>query len=121
MISTLIVVPVNLLIVTLFRKAKLKRNMIKTKKTRHVAKKKFWRRVRAVETVELPEIGEPQRINRLTIDTSQIWTPTQSFVVNDHILESSKTNIAVKKHSSMYFFFNKLNKFYMFYRFTNRI
>ncbi|CAF0709342.1 unnamed protein product [Brachionus calyciflorus] len=55
-ISTLIVVPVNLIIVTLFRKAKLKRNtLIKSRRTGHVAKQQFWRRVKQIENIELPD------------------------------------------------------------------
>lgn len=101
--STLIVLPVNLLIVTLFRKAKLKRNLSKTKKTRHVAKKKFWRRVRAVEAIDLPE----QINNRLqvAVNNANFWTPTSSFVVSDSSarFEKSEVNIGMNQthHTSM--------------------
>ena len=50
-ISTLIVLPVNLLIITLFRKAKVKAPK-KTTKTKHVAKQNYWRRVEIVESVD---------------------------------------------------------------------
>ena len=46
----------NLIIVTLFRKAKLKRNtLIKSRRTGHVAKQQFWRRVKQIENIELPD------------------------------------------------------------------
>jgi hypothetical protein len=47
-ISTLIVVPVNLIIVTIFRKAKLKHHGIfplKKKGQQHVVKNQYWRRI----------------------------------------------------------------------------
>lgn len=55
--STLIVVPVNLLIVTIFRKAKLKHHgIVPTRKVQagksHVVKKEFWRHVEEIEINE---------------------------------------------------------------------
>ncbi len=58
-ISTLIVVPVNLLIVTIFRKAKLKHHGIAPMRragASHVVKNQFWRRVdNGVNEIELDE------------------------------------------------------------------
>ena len=49
----MIVVPVNLLIVTLFRKAKLKTTGMIPKKDKHIAKQKFWRKVQSVQSIDL--------------------------------------------------------------------
>lgn len=52
----MIVVPVNLIIVTLFRKAKLKRtSLLKSRKTGHIARQQYWRKVKQIESIELPE------------------------------------------------------------------
>jgi len=50
----LIVVPVNLIIVMLFRKAKLKHHGILPTKQNHVAKQQYWRKVKIIENIELP-------------------------------------------------------------------
>ncbi len=62
-VSTLIVVPVNLLIVTIFRKAKLKHHgiapMTRKRDESHVVKNQFWRRVdNDANEIELDESGE---------------------------------------------------------------
>lgn len=86
--STIIVLPVNLIIVTLFRKAKLKRNFTKVKKNHHVAKKKFWRKVRAVEAIELDhEVKQSSR--------DVYWNSSSSSSFQ------SSTNVAVKSKNSM--------------------
>lgn len=46
--------PVNLIIVTLFRKAKLKHHGILPAKQNHVAKQQYWRKVKIIENIELP-------------------------------------------------------------------
>ena len=51
----MIVVPVNLIIVTLFRKAKLKHHGILPSKQNHVAKQQYWRKVKIIENIELPK------------------------------------------------------------------
>lgn len=49
-VSTMIVVPVNVLIVTLFRKAKVINHGIMPTKTNHVAKQRHWRQnVQSIE------------------------------------------------------------------------
>lgn len=42
-VSSLIVIPVNLIVVTLFRKSKLKSPKVLPAKATHVAKQQFWR------------------------------------------------------------------------------
>ena len=46
--------PVNIIIVTLFRKAKLKHHGIVPTKQNHVAKQQYWRKVKIIESIELP-------------------------------------------------------------------
>ncbi len=45
MISTLIVVPVNLIIVSIFRKAKIRHAGVIPTKSNYIARKQYWRRV----------------------------------------------------------------------------
>lgn len=59
----MIVVPVNIIIVTLFRKAKLKSRGILPRKTDHVAKQQYWRRVKMIENIELPDEDRVERIS----------------------------------------------------------
>ena len=69
-------VPVNLIIVTLFRKAAIKPSKIKTPKGKHVAKRQYWRRINFgtrnkpdvnqenIQSIELPEF-EADRIREM--------------------------------------------------------
>ena len=50
-ISSLIVIPVNLIIVTLFRKAKIATPKIQPTKSSHVAKQHYWRQ--NIQSIEL--------------------------------------------------------------------
>jgi hypothetical protein len=91
-VSTLIVVPVNLIIVTIFRKAKLKHHgiapMSAARKTgaAHVMKKQFWRRVEADENeIELDDqqLRETPRRGRDCNDRDEYVTQVSTIDVDE--------------------------------------
>ncbi len=45
----------NVIIVTLFRKAKLKHHGIMPTRSKHVAKQQYWRRVKVIQNIDLPD------------------------------------------------------------------
>lgn len=68
----MIVVPVNLIIVTLFRKAKLKRtSLLKSRKTGHIARQQYWRKVKQIENIELPDNEDMDRSSYINADFEQ--------------------------------------------------
>lgn len=68
----MIVLPVNLIIVTLFRKAKLKRkSLLKSRKTGHIARQQYWRKVKQIESIELPDNEEIDRSSYFNADFAQ--------------------------------------------------
>jgi hypothetical protein len=62
----MIVLPVNLTIVTLFRKAKLKRHTTKLTKSSHIAKASHWRKVQAIESIQFPVEDKPRNKSTTT-------------------------------------------------------
>lgn len=79
----MIVVPVNLIIVTIFRKSKLKHNGVVPTRNNHIAKQQYWRRVKLIENIEL---------NDSTKSTSTIAGASASY-------DDYKQAVPVKKKS----------------------
>lgn len=69
--------------------------MIRTKKSQHVAKNSYWRRVQAVETIEMPKQGLGKS------NSGAFWTSATSFVNADEKLEKSQTSITYRNKKSM--------------------
>ena len=65
-ISTLIVVPVNVIVVTLFRKSKLRNQKIQPARSSHVARQQFWR-----QNVRNVDLGKKSTVYSISGDDAE--------------------------------------------------
>ena len=65
-------VPVNLIIVTLFRKAKSKPGKLFHSTSTHVVRQKYWRKVQVVESIDLNENRSETQIDKIANENTSL-------------------------------------------------
>jgi len=75
-VSTLIVVPVNIIVVTLFRKSKLKPKKIQPTRSSHVAKQQYWR-----QNIKNVDLDKKNPVDRIGGDDFEAHKTTKSLSI----------------------------------------